>query len=291
MVDVGGKPIRVGFLNVVATPHPEGVYERLFRYAANKPIPYWGDNTAAITPIRARPDEPGLFTGSILTWVEIDPASPAVDKSKLEEVALSDDQRRMTTALGFNSRVFRFVLDITQHRVSFLTFNEAGQRLSPNRARTFFDRLLSPAVLGKDAEEVEVTVVPDDDALERVLAIKRLDRVDILIKLPNEDDVTAETFEVLEELRAQNAKRQEIALTRASKTDGLDLSEKNEKYARVASTNGYVAATGRDADGEPDARSTKEYPKVVERLVERSASFLSSLVDIAKEARARRPGG
>ncbi len=286
-----GKPIRVGFLNVVATPHPEGVYERLFRYAANRPVRFWGSETAAIAPIRARADESGIFVGQILTWVEIDPASPAVNKAKLEEVSLSDAQKQMTTALGFNSRVFRFVLDVKEHRVSFLTFNEAGQRLSPARALAIFSRLLSPEVLGVDAEDVEVTVIPEDDALSYVLAIDRLDKVRILIKRPNDDDVTAETNEVLGELREQNAKRQEVILTRAAQTDGLDLSPTNEKYARVASTNGFVEARGRDENGEPDTRSTKEYPKLVEKLVAPGVSFLGSLVDIAKSARTRRARG
>lgn len=288
MAGDGEKPIRVAFINVVATPHPPGVYERLFRYAANRPVQFWGSERAAITSIRARPDEAGIFTGQILTWVEIDPTSPAVNKERLEEVQLSADQRRMTNALGFNSRVFRFVLDVVEHRVSFLTFNEAGQRLSPRRALTIFDRVFSPEVLGTAAESVDVTIIPEDDALSYVLSIDRLDKVDILIKRPNDDDVTAETHEVLEELREQNAKRQEIILTRAAQTDGLELSEKNEKYARVASTNGHVTSRGRGADGEPDSRSTKEYPKLVEKMVEPGTSFVASLVEIAKSVRTRR---
>ena len=287
MAELAKNAIRVGFLNVVATPHPAGVYERLFRFAANRPVPYWGAETAAITAIKEIDGEPNLFSGSILTWVEVDPALPAVNKERLEEVPLTADQRRMTDALGFNSRVFRFILDVAEHRVSFLTYNEVGRRLSPSRALTIFDRLLSAEVLGAQAENVDVTVVPEDDALSYVLGFSRLDRVEILIKRPNPDDLTPEAYEVLEELREQNAKRQEIILTRAPQTDGLELNEKNDQYARVASVNGHVTTRGRDADGEPDTRSTKQYPKLVERLVDQGGSFLAALVSIAKEARRR----
>lgn len=273
--------IRIGYLNVVATPHPAGVYERLFRSAASKPVQYWGANTAAITSIRARRGEEDLFTGQILTWIEIDPKSPAVDKAKLEEVRLSSSAQAMTQSLGFNSRVFKFVLNVKTHVVTFEALNEYGQTLSPRRAQSIFERLLLPEVLGPKAEVVDVTVIPDDDALAYVLGIDRLDRVDIMIKRPNADDVTPETHEVLAELQEQNAKRQEIILTRAAQTDGLELSDKNKKYARVASTNGFVSSKGRNADGEQDVRSTKKYPKITEQLVSASGSFISALVAAA----------
>ncbi len=281
--------LRVGYLNVVATPHPTGVYERLFRAIANTPTKFWGDNTAAITPIRARTGAEYLFTGQILTWVEIDPRSPAVDKRRLEEVALSPDARRLTNALGFNSKVFRFVLDTSNHIISFESRNESEQRLSPRRAQSIFERLLSPNLLGPQAETVDVTIMPEDDALARVLNIGRLDRVTIVIKRPNADDVTDETHEVLADLAAQNAKREEITLIRAPQTDGLELSGTNQKLARVASHNGHVTAKGRRADGEPDVRSTKEYPKVDEILVPAGTTFLSRLADAALALRPRRP--
>lgn len=286
------QTIRIGFLNVVATPHPEGVYERIFRQVVNKPVRYWGPNTAAITSLRARPNEVGLFTGQVLTWIEIDPSSPAVDKQKLEEVALSDDAKKMTSTLGFNSRVFRFILDTDQHRVTLECTNEYNQNLSPVRALSIFERLFSPEVLGPKTESVDVTIIPEDDALAYVLGIKRLDKVEILVKRPNEDDVTEETHDVLEELKKQNAKRQQLILTRAGQTDGLELNEANEKYARVAANgNGYVSSKGRTSDGEVEVRSTKERPKVIERIVAAGGTALSTLVQAAKEARARRPRG
>lgn len=286
------QKIRIGFLNVVATPHPEGVYERIFRQVLNKPVKYWGANTAAITSLRARADESDLFSGQILTWIEIDPSSPAVDKQKLEEVALSDDAKKMTTTLGFNSRAFKFVLDTKQHRVTLECINEFNHNLSPIRALSIFERLFSPESLGADTESIDVTIIPEDDALAYVLGINRLDKIEILVKRPNEDDVTEETHDVLEELKRQNAKRQQLILTRAGQTDGLELNDNNEKYARVAANgNGYVSSKGRDADGDVEIRSTKERPKVIERIVAAGGTALSTLVQAAKEARARRPRG
>ena len=284
-----GKPIRVAFLNVVATPHPAGVYERLFRFIANKPVKFWGTENAAIGPIRSRPENPGIFTGHVRTWVDIDPKSPAVQKRDLEEVPLTQEQREMSRELGFNGKTFRFVLDTNEHRVSIATVNEVGHKLAPTRALSIFEKLLSPEVLGKDAEEVAVSIVPSDDALKRVLSIKRLDRVEIQIRRPNADDVTQETHEVLAELRAQNAKRQEVVLIRAAHTESLELSETNQKYARVAASgDGYVKSQGRNSAGEPEKRSTREYPKLVEKLVEEGQTFLGALAEIARSARTRR---
>jgi len=284
------RRIEIGFLNVVATPHPPGVYERLFRFAAGRQVRYFGDNTAAITNIRARPGENAMFTGQILTWVDIDPSSPAINKSMLEEVALSEDVKRLTSAVGFNGKVFKFILDAQTHTVVYEALNDTGKRLAPSRAHSIFEKLLSPETLGPDAELVDVTVIPEDDALSYVLQIPRLDRIDIIIKRPNADDVTKETYDVLAELEAQNAKKQEIILIRAPQTEGLRLNEKNETYARVASEgNGHVSAKGRGDDGEPEVRSTRQYPKVLERVVAAGATFLSTLADAARETRAGRP--
>lgn len=42
--------IAVGFINVVATPHPEGVYARAMASIANRPIRYRGRDYAVILP-------------------------------------------------------------------------------------------------------------------------------------------------------------------------------------------------------------------------------------------------
>lgn len=43
-----GNKIAVGFLNVVATPHPDGAYKDGFEKIANKPVRFRGKDWAVV---------------------------------------------------------------------------------------------------------------------------------------------------------------------------------------------------------------------------------------------------
>lgn len=279
--------IEIGFLNIVATPHPDGVYERLLKQCADQPVKFYGDQTAAITSPRQPKNEPDLLEGRLVVWTDIDENQPGIDKRNLSEVRLSDMDFSVPSNLGFNGRVFTYVFNVKSHVLALETRNEDSQTISPIRAKRIFDRLLSPIVLGLKAEHIEVTVIPEDDALARVLGLKRLDRVEILVKRPNEDDITTEVNAVMAELMEQNAKSEERVLVRAGGEDSLELSDENMVRAKVAAHNGHVSSGGRDADDEPDKRSTKEYPKVVKWVVDAGHSFSAKVRDAARNATAR----
>lgn len=275
-----------GFLNVVATPHPDGVYERLLNVAANIPVQFWGSYYAAISKPKGSSEDPELLIGRLLVWVEIDPREPAINKQKLEEVNLDENNAKVAKEYGFNLRVHNYIFDLKSHVLTIELKNEPGQIISMSRIKRIFDRLFSPEILGRESELVETTVIPDDDALAQVLGFSRLDKVDINVKRPNEDDVIKETNEVLEELLGQNAQKQEVILTRAPKTDGIQLNDRNKKLARVAANNGYVTATGRMNDQRlTDKRSTKEYPKIIKYTIDGSHTILGALRAAAKAVR------
>jgi hypothetical protein len=274
------------FLNVVATPHPRGVYDRLFRKASNQIVQYWGAYHAAISDLLEVSGDEGLFQFRLSTWVEIDPDEPTINKRNLEKAAFPSEGRAFSNQYGVNGRVFSCILDTKTHVVTVELKNEDGKRLSPGRAELIFERLMSPAVLGADAELVEVTVVPQDDALEYVLGFDRLDRVEILVKRPNNDDITTETNRVLQRLENMKAKSEKSVLVRAAGTDGLELDEDHMITARVAAGgNGRVDTAGLDANGERGERSTKEKPKVVKRVLEKGQSYIAALRNVARAAR------
>ena len=281
------QAVEIGFLNVVATPHPTGVYDRLLRSVAGQPVQFFGDQVAAITTPRAAPGEGHLLQGRIVMWTDIDEDQPGVNKRDLSAVHLSDMNFTVPRDLGFNGKVFLFVFNTRSHVLAYEARNEFGQTLSPHRAKRIFDLLMSPEILGFDAELVEVTVIPEDDALAFVLGLSRLDKVEILVKRPNQDDITDKANAIMAELMAQNAKSEDRVLTRAAGPDSLELSEENKIRAEVAATNGYVKSSGRDADGQPDKRSTKEYPKILRYVVDAGESFLSKVRDAARNATSR----
>jgi hypothetical protein len=277
--------IEAGFLNVVATPHPKGVYERLLKSAAEKPIGFWGELKAAITAPVALHDDPSFLTFQLIIWMEVNPDSPAINKAQLKKAVFPREGRNFVAKYGVNGRVFYCIFDIKTHQLTVELRNEDGQTVSPRRLERIFTDLLSPEVLGADAEEVEVTVIPTDDAITYVLGLDRLDKVEILVKRPNQDDITTATNRVMKDLIEQKAKSERRVLNRQPKTDGLELSEENETYARVAAHNGHVDSSGLDEEGNHDKRSTREVPKVVRISLAAGTSFLAALRNIARGAR------
>lgn len=282
------RTLEVGFLNIVATPHPKGVYRRLLELSAERPVSFWGDYKAAITkPIGLHEDET-FRSFQLIIWLEINPDEPTIDKSVLKKAKFPREGREFTAKYGVNGRVFYCLFDEETHQLIVELRNEDGQTVSPRRLERIFVELMSPEVLGAKTEEVEVTVIPTDDAISYVLGLKRLDKVEILVKRPNQDDITTETNRVMNDLIEQNAKSERRIISRQAKTDGIDLSDVNEVYARVAAHNGHVDSSGLDENGDHDTRSTKEVPKIVRRAVGAGVSFLAALRNLAREARDNR---
>ena len=117
--------------------------------------------------------------------------------------------------------------------------------------------------------------------------MSRLDKVEILVKRPNQDDITDKANAIMAELMEQGAKSEDRVLTRAGGADSLELNEENRIRAEVAATNGYVKSSGRDEDDEPDKRSTKEYPKILRIIVDAGESFIGKVRDAARHATSR----
>lgn len=283
----GDRLVRVCFVNIVATPHPPGVYTRLLRTAAGQIVRYWGAFRAAISEPRAYSDEPALLHGQLFVWVEVDPDQPAINKQRLQKTVFPDAGRQFTREFGVNGRVFDFVFDTSNHVLTIAIQNDDGQTISPGRIERIFRNLLSPEVLGVKSELVEVTVIPREDALAYVLGFERLDRVEILVKIPNEDDITGDANRIMQRLRDMKAKSELSALARAPKTDGLELDAEHMTLARVAAENGHVDSKGLDTGGASGERSTRERPKIVERVVAKGISYVAAIRGLASEIRNR----
>jgi hypothetical protein len=277
--------LEAAFLNVVATPHPEGVYLRLLRAAAEKPVEYWGSLKAAITKPSSIAGMAGFYSFQLVAWLDVNPDEPAINKADLQKAVFPREGRNFTAQYGVNGRVFSCVLDVETHQVTVEIKNEDGQRITPGRLGLIFTELLSPEILGHKAELVEVTVIPTDDAIDYVMGFDRLDKIDILVKRPNDDDITKDTNRVMKRLMEQNAKSERSVLTRQPKTDGLELDEEHLLLARVAAQNGHVDSSGLDGDGEHGKRSTREVPKIVRRVLEKGSSYFAALRNLARENR------
>lgn len=279
------QTIEVGFLNVVATPHPAGVYSSLLKKAALKPINFFGDHFALINSVAKVEGAEALYRGRLYIWTEINKDEPAINKIKLEEISHADLQLEIPDDIGFNSKSFNFFLNEATHVLTVEVKNELQKSISIRRVGKIFSSLLSAEIIGLDSPSVEVTIIPDDDALDRVLSLPNLSKIQIVVLRPNEDDISKATGEILKELDDMKAKRLEIEIVREAGEKSIVLNNRYMKYAQVAAENGHVSTKGKGADHEAISASTKEHPRILKKAIDTTLSFSAALRSIAESTR------
>lgn len=260
------KVASYGVLNTVVHPHPAGAYRKLFEIAGadSRGVRFHGDRFATLSPISETRD--GVFTGRLATWTEIDPHSNLIEKKSLKESLLSDSGVSLPDGVGFNSRVFSFAFREKDHKLFVELKNDENQSISIGRARLAILKVLQ-AVQPGDVDELDVHIVSQANAVDAVLSIKKIRKVEILLDLPNPDILSDKKKAILDEIQAIHAKRLKTEITKAAGEESLELSEQYRAMAELAKDNGYVFARGLDEYGDPVERNTKKYPMEVETVL------------------------
>ena len=162
--------IYVAALNVVGLPTSDRHLPEALAARCGRKDPLWGSDWAKITTPRTIEGRADDFFGEILIWTHIDTESPWINKETDTE-ATDEEMQPVVDALPENLepnfRPFHYVLNQAEHIVLFEARNEAGQRLSPKRAKRLFNSLFEG--LPADLPEVDVTVIPEEESLERIL--------------------------------------------------------------------------------------------------------------------------
>jgi len=270
------REIPIGFLNVVATPHPTGAYATALADIAVKPVNYRGKDYAVVFRPKPDPNDDRFLRGQISAWTDIDPSEPSIDKSTFEQVAVESDLKAIFEKRGFNNRAFSYVFDQKKHKLAVELRNDLGQTISISQVGRIFEYLFSS--LNREGQTYEVTVIPTKDALGRVLGLKRIDTITIILKRDNvgdHDDGDAD--DVLRELEEQNTKRQTYIFSRQPGTDGIHLNATNQARADAAQVNGLVKTTGVDDNGDHHTLSTEKYPDIVKAMVAAGGSVFNAL--------------
>jgi hypothetical protein len=285
--------IEVAALNIVASPHPPGTYLKLFQHVAGKEVPLWGSDRAKITEPRAIDGRADDFFGEVLIWTHIDTDIPWINKDTDTE-ATDEEMQPVVEALPDNLepnfRPFTYLLNQAEHIVLIETRNEARQRLAPKRAKRMFDLLFEG--LPPDLPEVDVTVIPEEESLEKIFAIQRLRKLEIFIKRPNPDDLGDDYKRIMDGLEAEGARSQKIEKIKAAKRPTLTPSDETKRLAVIASTNGYVSGEGKDESGTAVFESTEGHPKIRKLDVNTStfATIIAALRFFIQQA-VGKPGG
>lgn len=270
--------IAVGALNIAASPHPEGIYRKLFDRAANTDVRLHGDDWGKITTVVPFEDRPEWLAGRVLLWVHIDKDGKWLNKKKNVEATKEEKVGIVLPPdIEPNFRSFHFVFHVPKHRLVFEMRNELGQSFGPARAQKFFAKLFNHSVLRDLDVEVAATVIPVEDALEKIYRIPRLRWFRVHNTLPNPEDLSDEAEALHERLKKMGAKAQDLVLTKAAKIKTLAVDEGIKSLAEAAAVDGFVEAKGKTEDGLNVFESTQLHPKTIEREVQAGSSYTTFL--------------
>ncbi|UPJ57827.1 DUF4747 family protein [Bradyrhizobium sp. 192] len=280
----GNPKIQVGALNIAASPHPVGVYRRLLELAANVEIHLHGSDWGKITAVTPLEDRPELLTGRVVLWAHIDKDGKWLNKKKnIEATPIEKQSIVLPPDFEPNFRSFYFVFNEPTHRLVVELRNELGQTFGPSRAEKFFAKLFNHSALAEVEVEVAVTVIPTEDALDRIFDIPRLRWLRIHNTRPNAEDLSDEAEILHARLKAMGAKSQDLELAKAAKVTTIKPDGEIRALADAAAVDGHVEGRGKTEAGANVYESTKLHPKVVEIEVQGGSSFtafLSSLLSL-----------
>lgn len=274
----GAPRIEIGAINIAASPHPVGIYRRLLDLAANVEIHLHGSDWGKITTVTPFEDRPGLLSGRVLLWAHIDKDGKWLNKKKNTEATQAEKNSIVLSPdIEPNFRSFYFVFHEEKHRLILEFRNELGQTFGPSRAERFFYKLFNSSATNELQVEVAATVVPTEDALDRIFEIPRLRWLRIHNTRPNAEDLTDEAEELQARLKKMGAKSQDLELTKAAKVKALQPDDETKSLAAAAAIDGFVEGKGKTEAGANVFESTKRHPKIVEREVQGGSSFAAFL--------------
>lgn len=260
------RTIKVATLNIAMhSPHSPERYVELLkdvfaRGALAKTGTLHGSIIGSLTPEDAGDISKGL-NGELFRFVILDPNEPWFN-TRTRDVATATEAKEIVIPQHLLPHLRRipFVFRPDVHKLWFVS-RDRKDSLGPATAASIFQTLFDQVGREKGYPPVEVTPVPDEDALERMLALHTLEKLSIELKRPNSDDGQDEEQRWQKRLERQKAKRMKMELV-AERSESITPDAETRGLARAAARNGKVSVIGRTEDGVKVEESTEMHPRI-----------------------------
>jgi len=252
----------IGAINIKIHPHTPQTYIELFNdvIKLKRRASLRGDIYGHLSSFSfLNRDETLGFKGFIYKYLNIDPNEPWFDVD--EEKVVDKEQMLQVEVLKkvkphFSHFMYLFIPKY--HRFFFTTYYDK-KSISPSSVERFLKGVFyHPDILEKYGE-VDVIVEPSIDGLEKIFKIPTLERLELLITKPNPDDhdeAEQKLLQRLGRLKAKRLKEEYVAESRSS----IEPDDELRTLSRIAASNGYVWASGKDLEGKAVQESTTEHP-------------------------------
>ena len=275
------RTIFLGALNIAATPHPPGTYERLIEAIRDHRVRAYGQEWAHVSTARSATEKglPHVYWGQVFFYTELDQGGAWFDLlARLPASERAMGEIRIPENLRPNLRAMRYFFDVADHKLYFELKNERGERFTAKKVQRVFDRIFKELSTIKGLpEEVAVSIVPTHDAIEKVLAVPNLAKLVIRLERPNADDIGSATRRLMKRLQSQGAARQDVVLTKSKSANKLTPDHDTKELAEVAAENGFVQASGTTDDGLKAVAQTSDYPREYQVQLTESEDPLDAL--------------
>lgn len=267
-------------LNIVINPHPDGRYIELFRSALSNrtTFSFFGTRTGVITSFRKESGSERFYKGAIALFSDINFDRTWLDFTTGDAAQVEDLKTiRIPKNLRPEFRAIPFVFDVLKHRMVFVS-----NGLGVSSARKLIEGLFRESGSLGEKDDLEVTVIQDEDNLDKMLTEKGIRELTIEINLPNTDSLRDAERELYDRLRKRNAKSlmQQIV---ADSSGELKPDDELRTLGKIALENGSVKTKVHTNDGTV-ARSTDEFPKMRKLTYDPLTSTeFDALISIYKE--------
>ncbi|EHD12925.1 hypothetical protein CIN_21710 [Commensalibacter intestini A911] len=280
------KLIEVIVVNIAATPHPDGVYFKLFETAAGKRVEYAsnGEKLARFSQPKVIQEHKSFFEGHLLTWTEVSKNKDWVDlnSEKLLDDTEKNSKLKMIDSIskdyGLSAYRFNYVFNTQDHKLYIERKNSQQKVIMPNQIKSILKKLMSFEMQDKNAPAVEITIIPENGVVDNILELSGLNKLSIGIVKPNPDATSDDVREkVLARLNDQNAHKAEYILFKDQKEDRLTPDQETKNLAIVAAEDGFVRGEGVDNNGVKTKLSTEDKPKIIQFENNPNETLLSKL--------------
>ena len=251
------RTLKFGILNIKTHPHSEEKYQQLFTKAADlqRVAKIRGLDCGVIGFVR-KSDGDSYLIGTALRFVNIDPDKMWYDIVQKKMIDPKKGKINVPQELKPHLRVNYFVFFPKTHRLIIDI-----SRFSPGSAEKLFDTILNSFELQKEFGDVTVLVDQAIESITRIMKLQMKSKIFIRITRPNGDDLTEARAKMISRLEDQNVKIYDETLS-GGRGGNIKPDEDTKTMMKIARTDGYVVAIGRNANDEHEEISTKKHPSV-----------------------------
>ncbi|MDG6079224.1 DUF4747 family protein [Erythrobacter litoralis] len=283
------QKLAVSALNVRIVDKDKRDYEALFRslLRQRRPVRVYNNDYLILTSFGNSGVDRMRLQGALGRFTDIPEDADWLDTNSLEE-ADDDDKAaiHIPENLKPNYEAFYCGLFVQEHIFTFETFSDS-ERLSPRHVLKWLREATKSSRTLERFGPVEVDLIPDYGVLDRILESETLRRIEITIRKPNPDELTALQFDAVEaRLTSLNAREEKIEYK--SQEDGyLNLDEKTEALAKVGAENGSVEGHLQE-DGAMKTIRTANHPMQMQEMFDPDeVSGISKFISLALRLVAR----